>query len=117
MFELNQVKNLRFLLEQKHKIQLPSSMLQIAWEKITRSPITVKNRHHNIPSVQYLRGIAALMVVLFHASREVRAQIGWATFAWGEFGVDIFFNISGFVMMYSSLMAENPCSYIQFLKN
>lgn len=42
-------------------------------------------------SIQYLRGLAALLVVFFHASPR---EVGLA----GEAGVDVFFVISGFVM-------------------
>jgi len=78
----------------------------------------LKNRNiGNIPSVQYLRGIAALMVVLFHASREIRSQIGVTTLAWGEFGVDIFFCISGFVMMHSVAASGKPPTFTGFMKN
>lgn len=53
-----------------------------------------------ILSLQYLRGVAALMVVYFHAG----AQVGRFDLApmflhrVGEFGVDVFFVISGVVM-------------------
>ena len=54
---------------------------------------------NEIYSIQYLRGIAALMVVLLH----VRVQLGRMGYGgyWPEFlmaGVDIFFVISGFIM-------------------
>src|SRR5947209_976295 len=48
-------------------------------------------RLHNI---QYLRGIAALGVVAFHA-----ALTAGVPFRMGAFGVDIFFVISGFLMV------------------
>lgn len=44
-------------------------------------------------SIQYLRGVAALMVVFYHAF-----QWTWTPFPTGQAGVDIFFVISGFVM-------------------
>lgn len=52
-----------------------------------------------IISIQYLRGVAALLVVLHHA----RNPNDWlfnplASFTGGESGVDVFFVISGFVM-------------------
>lgn len=53
--------------------------------------------------LQYLRGIAAMMVVTAHLSEQIARRVG------GEFnlaaltsGVDIFFVISGFVMAYST---------------
>ncbi|KKW90549.1 acyltransferase family protein [Sphingobium chungbukense] len=74
----------------------------------------MKRSHHaDILSIQYLRGIAALMVVLFHVSREVRPILGAHVLAWGEFGVDIFFIISGFVMIYSVSRANaTPSPYL-----
>jgi exopolysaccharide production protein ExoZ len=54
---------------------------------------------HQFLSVQYLRGVAALMVVLFHVGVQVNRNfngISWPD--WLTSGVDIFFVISGFVM-------------------
>lgn len=55
-----------------------------------------------VVSIQYLRGLAALSVALFHTS------VNLPSFAWpqvlgrefGDAGVDVFFVISGFVMLY-----------------
>lgn len=77
----------------------------------------IRKNINTIPAIQYLRGIAALMVVFFHASPHVRNYIGWSVLAWGEFGVDIFFNISGFVMMYSVISTEIRVTFINFVKN
>lgn len=58
-------------------------------------------------SVQALRGIAALLVVLFHIDAMFRGGGPWSRAA-GEFwgrgfaGVDLFFVISGFIMVYVS---------------
>lgn len=56
-------------------------------------------------TIQVLRGIAASMVALGHATIEVPKLAGFAgpvtTFNYG-FGVDIFFVISGFIMMYTA---------------
>ena len=50
-------------------------------------------------SIQYLRGIAALMVVLHHACQSTTGSEGSAGgFNIGQAGVDIFFVISGFIM-------------------
>ncbi|MBW9052124.1 acyltransferase family protein [Rhizobium mesosinicum] len=51
--------------------------------------------------LQYLRAIAALMVVYFHAILQlakVNPAIDATSFIYGETGVDIFFVLSGFVM-------------------
>lgn len=62
-----------------------------------------------IASIQALRAIAALMVAFGHLQREVllmpaASQHGFTPFALGltGFGVDLFFVISGFVMVYAS---------------
>lgn len=54
----------------------------------------------SIASVQMLRGIAALMVVLFHAYAQLHNMTGFNSrpMAWMSSGVDIFFIISGFIM-------------------
>lgn len=54
-------------------------------------------------SVQYLRGVAAMMVVVFHALHETAGLgLGSATVHILEAGVDIFFVISGFIMFYTT---------------
>ncbi|MCF3638948.1 acyltransferase [Rhizobium sp. TRM95111] len=58
--------------------------------------------------VQYLRGLAALAVVLFHA-----AERSGHAFAIGAAGVDVFFVISGFIMWIIS--ARRPVSPGRFL--
>ncbi|WP_250633190.1 acyltransferase family protein [Pinirhizobacter soli] len=56
--------------------------------------------------IQALRGIAALMVVLFHASRFISPYftgLGFKLFGGGSaMGVDLFFVISGFIMVYTT---------------
>ena len=49
--------------------------------------------------IQYLRGIAAMMVVFHHARNEFGAAMSVTL---GARGVEIFFVISGLVMMYST---------------
>lgn len=53
-----------------------------------------------IDGIQYLRGIAALMVVCHHARHYFGDVPGWSGF--GALGVDIFFVISGFIMAYTT---------------
>jgi len=60
--------------------------------------------HARLESVQALRGIAAILVVLFHAHQFQldaryfgRPPMG-GFWAWGLHGIDLFFVISGFVM-------------------
>ncbi len=55
-----------------------------------------------IVSLQYLRAVAALLVVAFHASDKLGRMAGaegTASFTVGLAGVDIFFVVSGFIML------------------
>jgi peptidoglycan/LPS O-acetylase OafA/YrhL len=59
-------------------------------------------RTENIQGVQILRGLAALMVALAHAQNGDASRSSTNFFAWEhmlEAGVDLFFIISGFIMM------------------
>lgn len=57
--------------------------------------------------IQILRGVAAVLVVLFHLITPERA--------WLQFGVDIFFVISGFVMVHS--VNAKTMAGMEFFKN
>lgn len=62
-------------------------------------------------SLQYLRAIAALMVVLFHMFTSGLFDQSWAS-TWLRGGVDIFFVISGCIMMKSTQAGEySPSSF------
>jgi len=56
--------------------------------------------NQSIIGIQYLRGIAALMVVFFHARSYFGVVPDWTRI--GSRGVDIFFVISGFIMVYAT---------------
>lgn len=56
-------------------------------------------------SIQYLRGLAALAVVVHHTN--------WTKTGIGASGVDIFFVISGFIMSYVSLTDHTPYSFLR----
>lgn len=60
---------------------------------------SVKNTQ-SIEGLQYLRGVAALMVVFFHSRSYFGEVPEWTRI--GSRGVDIFFVISGFIMAYST---------------
>lgn len=49
--------------------------------------------------IQYLRGVAALMVVWHHAAGQVSGMSTLVPWAFGTSGVDLFFVISGFIMV------------------
>lgn len=70
-----------------------------------------------IYSLQYLRGIAALLVVLYHSRYEINNvyplhNLGDLLFQQGYIGVDLFFMVSGFVIMLST---ENDSSVKSFI--
>ncbi|MBK8210680.1 MAG: acyltransferase [Rhodospirillales bacterium] len=51
-----------------------------------------------IVSIQYLRAVAALLVVFQHTREQIPLYDDFLTFSAGGSGVDLFFVISGFVM-------------------
>ena len=62
-----------------------------------------------IKSIQYLRGIAALIVVLHHATGALLVHFSLNQndyFSWGAAGVDLFFIISGFIMVHITYNKE-----------
>jgi exopolysaccharide production protein ExoZ len=71
------------------------------------------DRKPDLFGIQILRGVAAAMVVLHHALEESLASKAapsspdWLT-TFGASGVDIFFVISGFVMVYSGFRSGQP---------
>ena len=71
---------------------------------------------NKIVSIQYLRAIAALMVVMFHAFYPSYANFriaGGNFFQFGRMGVDIFFILSGFVMSIIVATEKTPAVFIK----
>jgi exopolysaccharide production protein ExoZ len=69
--------------------------------------------------LQVVRGVAAVMVVILHASTLVTERFGNGKEIWwsGAAGVDIFFVISGFVMALSSVSLTRSASpALEFMK-
>ena len=62
--------------------------------------------HERLASIQILRAAAAMGVVFAHLTESYRAVFNAKDVVWdfyyGNFGVDLFFVISGFVMVYAS---------------
>ena len=56
-------------------------------------------------SIQYLRAVAALVVAAFHT--------GWTHTEIGQAGVDLFFVISGFIMMHVSGREPSPGAFLR----
>lgn len=60
-----------------------------------------------ITNIQLLRGVAALMVVVFHLTMQMRPLgIDGSQVSFLQAGVDIFFVISGFIMVYVARQRE-----------
>lgn len=85
------------------------------------SPTAVAQRSavalpRDVVSIQYLRGIAAAMVVFAHAVAQFMMQRppAWKMIGQsGVSGVDLFFVISGFIMTYT--IAKHPYSRTEFM--
>jgi exopolysaccharide production protein ExoZ len=56
----------------------------------------------DVAAIQYLRGVAAVMVAFAHANEQFMTDLhrAWRDIGWS--GVDLFFVISGFVMTYTT---------------
>jgi len=73
-----------------------------------------------ISNIQILRAIAAILVVAFHTvptakSYQLSTDFFYKVDSWGSAGVDIFFVISGFIMVY--IQTNKNKSPINFLKD
>jgi exopolysaccharide production protein ExoZ len=64
-------------------------------------------------SIQYLRAIAASLVVIFHLSLHLSSVYGLPSFEKGQVGVDLFFVISGF-LMWQTTAKPNPPTPAEF---
>ncbi|MDR7376900.1 exopolysaccharide production protein ExoZ [Rhodoferax ferrireducens] len=64
--------------------------------------MTIKIENKELVNIQYLRAIAALMVVWVHAREQFPWVRGQFPSGVGANGVDLFFVISGFIMVYTT---------------
>ncbi|NML12850.1 acyltransferase [Sphingobium sp. AR-3-1] len=65
--------------------------------------VTQDRGQPTLDAIQYLRGIAAMLIVLFHVFPQLtRMGYPYAKPLALSAGVDVFFIISGFVMVYST---------------
>jgi len=62
-------------------------------------------------ALQYLRAVAALAVVYSHSVMQVESYSQYLS-EMGSFGVDIFFVISGFIMVYIAKPEHKPVSFM-----
>jgi exopolysaccharide production protein ExoZ len=60
----------------------------------------------NVESIQYLRGVAAMMVVFHHAAQALGPIRYGSWVEFGQFGVDVFFVISGFIIYLSVVQSQ-----------
>lgn len=72
-------------------------------------------RPSRLAELDSLRGIAVLMVLFFHYTTrlaEVFPEAGWGDFRFGEYGVHLFFVISGFVIIMTLDRSERPADFL-----
>jgi peptidoglycan/LPS O-acetylase OafA/YrhL len=73
-------------------------------------------------NVQFLRFAAAMLVVFYHSSAHLKStgvdqgRLFDVFEAIGFAGVDVFFVISGFIMVYTTVGVQGPASAVQFFK-
>ena len=73
-------------------------------------------------NIQFLRFVAAMLVVVYHTSFQLPADAGavhglfWLGQATGFAGVDIFFVISGFIMAYTTVGEAGPGPGFEFAR-
>ena len=73
------------------------------------TPTVTPKAPGEVRSIQYLRGLAAFGVLLFHATERAGQ-----TFGTGAAGVDVFFVISGFIMwVVTSRRAPSPAGFLR----
>ena len=64
--------------------------------------------------IQYLRGVAALLVVWYHSIEQVPGVSNFFASGFGTSGVDLFFVISGFIMVTTTL--DNAPTPLEFMR-
>lgn len=72
-------------------------------------------KHKVLNSIQVLRAIAAILVVILHSAEQFEVKKISEFVSFGNGGVDLFFVISGFVMIYISF--KKTMTPWQFFKN
>lgn len=78
-------------------------------------------RRDDLVSIQFLRGVAAFLVMFHHAQSEAIQEFGFESVNRipipGGIGVDVFFVISGFIMVYASReLFGRKAAPVEFIK-
>ncbi|MDE1173269.1 MAG: acyltransferase [Parvibaculaceae bacterium] len=63
-------------------------------------------------SVQYLRALAAIAVVAYHCITIMNTESSYGVFSLGTYGVDLFFVISGFIMLVTTQKPITPLIFL-----
>jgi peptidoglycan/LPS O-acetylase OafA/YrhL len=117
----------RYACRRSHNKNHPDSARNMANMAITSKPeATGSTEHHALPAmlvnIQFLRFVAAMLVVLYHSSAHLQATgldqgLLFDIFeAVGFAGVDVFFVISGFIMAYTTTNEHGLDDGIGFFK-
>ena len=80
--------------------------------------MAIKKTSSKIDSLQMLRGFAAIAVMFFHGSSIIHDRLNYTFldnyFSIGYLGVDIFFVLSGYIILYSSTSGKDD--FVSFIK-
>ena len=96
-------------------LQSPTSALEaVATAEVLSAPTGRAGRLHGIDA---LRGIAAILVMLFHYTTRYQEKFGHAeppsfSVPWGHLGVNLFFMISGFVIFMTLEHTARPTDFL-----
>ncbi|MBC7750339.1 MAG: acyltransferase [Candidatus Saccharibacteria bacterium] len=71
---------------------------------VVKEIAAIQSHKNQLSSIEAARGIAAVMVVFYHAARHLKADTGYLPWQgvsqFGHSGVDFFFVLSGFIIMF-----------------
>src|ERR1035441_9393438 len=94
-------------------ISIGAGALSLPQGPLTASPAGRRAASEKLNSIQYLRAIAAVAVVLSHAANSLLGPTAHLiNLDYGAYGVDIFFVVSGFIMYYTTFeMSIRPGTF------
>ncbi|NCO03311.1 MAG: acyltransferase [Alphaproteobacteria bacterium] len=87
---------------------------------MTVSGGAILSERGTLDSIQVMRGFAAVLIVIYHALKETVSLYGLTNFSAGQlepliYGIDLFFVISGFIMIYTSPAEFNASAAKTFM--